>query len=230
MPGWRLVIGLFESEPPSGAGSAFGNVNSNWPSLFVNVAKRLSGEKTRAREIGSRVTLLITMPRMVWVLSDADCAEDRVARRQAKARKKNKKRIARGDIRRGTPRGSGALPGRTWRDKRCSPFFNWTAPSLNYCGPRSGKCTTQEPGPSVRERCCAWQDKRPTTAEPVLRSGNRLGADGLPCRAGFLAALHRCAVRPLGSPGRQRIDNDKRRQRLTGIDSHSLLKSHAHLA
>src|SRR5260370_37250567 len=109
MPGWRLVIGLFESEPPSGAGSAFGNVNSNWPSLFVNIAKRLSGEKTRAREIGSRVTLLITMPRMVSGLSHADCAEDRAARRQAKAREKNQKRIARGNHRRGTPKGMRVL-------------------------------------------------------------------------------------------------------------------------
>src|SRR6266481_8698012 len=163
MPGWRPMTGLFESEPPSGAGSAFGKVNSNWPSLFVNVAKRLSGEKTRAREIGSLVTLLITMPRMVSVLSDVDCAEHRVTRRQAKARKKNKKRIARGNIRRGARwrKCGGTLPARTWRGKRCSSFFNWTAPNLNYCDPRAGKCTTQEPGHSVGELCCDGQEKRP---------------------------------------------------------------------
>ncbi len=40
-------------------------------------------------------------------------------------------------------RARGTLPGRTWREKRCSPFFNWTAPSLNYCGSRSDKCTTK---------------------------------------------------------------------------------------
>ena len=37
----------------------------------------------------------------------------------------------------------------------------------------------------------AAPDKRnaPTTADPVLRSGNRQGAAGLPCRAGFLEDL-----------------------------------------
>lgn len=85
-------------------------------------------------------------------------------------------------------------------------------------------------GPRSANFAAPGKRNAPTTAEPVLRSGNHLGADGLPCRAGFMAALHRCAVRHLGQPGRRCIDNDKRRQRLTGIDSHSLLKSHTHLA
>ena len=45
--------------------SVFARVNSNRPSLLVIVPKRLSGEKTSARPMGSWVTLLITTPRIV---------------------------------------------------------------------------------------------------------------------------------------------------------------------
>src|SRR5271156_5497467 len=46
--------GLFPSEASSSAGSTVGSLNSNCPSLLVRVAKRLSGEVTRVRAIGSR--------------------------------------------------------------------------------------------------------------------------------------------------------------------------------
>src|SRR5260370_42253236 len=59
------------------------------------------------------------------------------------------------------------------------------------------------PGPRSANFAAPGKRNAPTTAEPVLRSGNHLGADGLPCRAGFMAALHRWAVRHLGQPGRR---------------------------
>jgi hypothetical protein len=62
---------------------------------LVKAAKRLSGEETRARAIGSWVTLLITIPWIVSVsvLSDVDCAADRAALKQAMARE-NKRLVA----------------------------------------------------------------------------------------------------------------------------------------
>src|SRR5579862_1527898 len=54
--------------------STLWRANSNRPSLFVSVAKRLSGEETNAREIGSCVTLLITTPWTVSASSEGDCA------------------------------------------------------------------------------------------------------------------------------------------------------------
>lgn len=49
--------------------SARGNVNSKWPRSSVIVAKRLSGENTSARLIGSCDTLFTTVPRRLSVCS-----------------------------------------------------------------------------------------------------------------------------------------------------------------
>ena len=112
---------MLESESPSTAGSSFDKVNSKRPSAFVRVAKRLSGEKTKARGIGSRLTLLTTMPRMVSLSSDVDCAADPAPVRQAPRRKK---RTASENVRRRACR-QGAR-----RDKSCSLLFKGTAPRL----------------------------------------------------------------------------------------------------
>jgi hypothetical protein len=50
---------------PAGSASASANTNSKWPRSSVKVAKRLSGENTSARAIGSWVSLFRTVPRMV---------------------------------------------------------------------------------------------------------------------------------------------------------------------
>lgn len=74
--GIRPLAGWGEIEVSSVAECASGKVNSKRPSLLVKAAKWLLSEVTRARAIGSWVTLLRTMPRMVLLLSDADCAEE----------------------------------------------------------------------------------------------------------------------------------------------------------
>ena len=79
------------------------------------VAERLPGEETRARAIGSRVTLLTTMPRMVSGLSDVDQAPLRLATARNKRRK-----IAQRTACRGTRSGK---HGGTGRDKWGSPLF-----------------------------------------------------------------------------------------------------------
>jgi hypothetical protein len=99
------------------------------------VAKRLSLENTNARPIGSRVTLLITIPRMVSVLSEVDCAYARAPLKQTTT---SKKRIERGCgcrvIRwriRGEALEGEALENETW----CSPLITWTAPKASLSSP-----------------------------------------------------------------------------------------------
>src|SRR6266850_412417 len=61
--------------------SGRGNVNSKWPRSSVMVAKRLSGENTSARLIGSCVMLFTTVPRRLSVCSMPAvllCAHNRV--------------------------------------------------------------------------------------------------------------------------------------------------------
>jgi hypothetical protein len=77
------VLALVTSCP----GSERGKLNSNWPRSPVIVAKRLSGECTSARPIGSCVTLFITVPRRVSVCAAAEallCPDKRIALLQQK--------------------------------------------------------------------------------------------------------------------------------------------------
>ena len=84
-PGFRAIsvsgrLGAgYETGPPPALGSPppvaeeGGNVNSKCPSLSVKVAKRLSGENTSARSIGSCVRLFTTVPRMLSVSAFSVC-------------------------------------------------------------------------------------------------------------------------------------------------------------
>ena len=74
---------MFEvpANPAVFSASGRGNVNSKWPRSSVIVAKRLSGENTSARLIGSCVKLFKTMPRRLSVCSMPVvvlCADNRV--------------------------------------------------------------------------------------------------------------------------------------------------------
>ena len=81
-------FGPLKSVPASAAESGLGTANSNRPSLSVSAAKRVSGEVTSARSMGSRVTLLITTPRITPLSSPLpDCAQDQLPVRPAIERK-----------------------------------------------------------------------------------------------------------------------------------------------